>query len=145
MRIQWPATCLLASLSFACGVMSSAEPRDGAPPPFSEKGDDTPAKAPPTAPTPPPPARIGADGGLACPAPKVVVCHRPEGNTENAHSLCIDGAGRADHVAHGDALGNCPDGGIPGAPGNSGSAPGQQKKLDAGTSAAGAADAGQVI
>jgi len=40
---------------------------------------------------------------------KVLVCHIPPGNPENAHTICIAPAAVPAHLAHGDYLGPCTD------------------------------------
>ncbi|HUQ01667.1 MAG TPA: hypothetical protein VM261_04190 [Kofleriaceae bacterium] len=53
------------------------------------------------------------NGQFVCPSPrKVLVCHIPPGNPDNAHTICV-GANAVDaHQAnHGDPIGACVDGG----------------------------------
>ena len=38
---------------------------------------------------------------------KVLVCHVPPDNSENAHTICIGASAVADHLSHGDYLGEC--------------------------------------
>ncbi len=52
-------------------------------------------------PTPPPPP----------PGGEVTICHRPPGNPSNAHTIRVDPPAVAGHLAHGDTLGPCQDGG----------------------------------
>ena len=40
---------------------------------------------------------------------KVLVCHIPPGNPNNAHTICVSYNAVAAHLAHGDYLGNCGD------------------------------------
>ena len=41
---------------------------------------------------------------------KVVICHRPPGNPENAHTISVSPNAVPAHLAHGDTLGPCPNG-----------------------------------
>lgn len=41
---------------------------------------------------------------------KVVICHRPPGNPENAHTISVSQNAVPAHLAHGDTLGPCPNG-----------------------------------
>ena len=49
------------------------------------------------------------DGGVAgCPTDKVLICHLPPGNPENAHTLCVGSPAVDAHLKHhGDNLGEC--------------------------------------
>ena len=40
---------------------------------------------------------------------KVLICHTPPGNPENAHTLCVNANSLAAHLAHGDVCGPCSD------------------------------------
>src|SRR3989304_3614172 len=70
----------------------------------------------------------GIGGLLACyrstaatesaPAGKLMICHRPPGNPENAQTLTIDENAWPAHQKHGDTLGAC-DGSVPPGPTNS--------------------------
>jgi len=42
---------------------------------------------------------------------KVEVCHAPPGNPDNAKTITIDNSAVDAHLAHGDSLGECPEGG----------------------------------
>ncbi|MFH1047948.1 MAG: hypothetical protein V1738_06630 [Patescibacteria group bacterium] len=42
-----------------------------------------------------------------CRPDKVLICHIPPGNPDNAHEICVGGAAAPAHVAHGDYLGPC--------------------------------------
>ena len=46
---------------------------------------------------------------------KVLMCHIPRGNPDNAHEICISASAVPAHLAHGDTEGGC--GGGPGGPG----------------------------
>ena len=48
----------------------------------------------------------GDDSGL------VTICHIPPGNPDNAHTITISLNALAAHLAHGDTIGECPDGGV---------------------------------
>lgn len=51
---------------------------------------------------------IGTVGTTTCTAPKVLVCHIPPGNPDNAHAICVGASAVAPHVAnHGDTVGSC--------------------------------------
>jgi len=39
---------------------------------------------------------------------KVLICHIPPGNPENAHEICVGEPSVEAHLAHGDVLGACP-------------------------------------
>jgi hypothetical protein len=39
---------------------------------------------------------------------KVVICHHPPGNPDNAHTITVDQSAVPAHLAHGDTLGPCP-------------------------------------
>jgi hypothetical protein len=39
---------------------------------------------------------------------KVIICHRPPGNPDNAHTLTVGASAVPAHLAHGDTLGPCP-------------------------------------
>ena len=56
-----------------------------------------------------------ANGQLVCPSPeKVLLCHIPPGNPDNAHSICVSTHAVAPHQAHhGDPIGVCLGGGDP--------------------------------
>jgi hypothetical protein len=41
---------------------------------------------------------------------KVLICHIPPGNPENAHTISVAAAAVPAHLAHGDTLGPCPNG-----------------------------------
>jgi predicted lipid-binding transport protein (Tim44 family) len=41
---------------------------------------------------------------------KVVICHRPPGNPDNAHTISVSPNAVPAHLAHGDTLGPCPNG-----------------------------------
>ncbi|MCH6586343.1 MAG: hypothetical protein IH792_04875, partial [Thaumarchaeota archaeon] len=41
---------------------------------------------------------------------KVTICHIPPGNPGNAHTISVSGNAENAHLAHGDTLGECPDG-----------------------------------
>ena len=41
---------------------------------------------------------------------KVLICHRPPGNPENAHTISVSPNAVPAHLAHGDTLGPCPNG-----------------------------------
>src|SRR5262245_14909026 len=48
------------------------------------------------------------DGGKACDGKKVLVCHIPPGNPDNAHTICISKNAVDKHVEHhGDLVGAC--------------------------------------
>lgn len=40
---------------------------------------------------------------------KITVCHVPDNNPDKCHSICISPSALADHLAHGDFLGECTD------------------------------------
>lgn len=40
---------------------------------------------------------------------KTTVCHIPPGNPANAHTICVGNPSVPAHLAHGDAVGACPD------------------------------------
>jgi len=40
----------------------------------------------------------------------VTICHIPPGNPGNAHTISVSGNAENAHLAHGDTLGECPDG-----------------------------------
>ena len=42
---------------------------------------------------------------------KVVICHIPPGNPNNAHTITVGASAVAAHLAHGDTLGPCGSGG----------------------------------
>jgi hypothetical protein len=42
---------------------------------------------------------------------KTTICHLPPGNPANAHTLCVGNPAVPAHLAHGDHLGSCCDGG----------------------------------
>jgi hypothetical protein len=60
---------------------------------------------------------------------KVAVCHIPPGNPANAHTIVVGAPAVKAHLAHGDVLGTCEDGGL--ADGGPGTGPGCNH--DAGT------------
>jgi len=41
---------------------------------------------------------------------KIAICHIPPGNPDNAHTISVSGNAKNAHLAHGDTLGECPDG-----------------------------------
>jgi len=41
---------------------------------------------------------------------KITICHIPPGNPDNAHTISVSGNAENAHLAHGDTLGECPDG-----------------------------------
>jgi hypothetical protein len=53
------------------------------------------------------------DGSFSCESPKkVLICHIPPGNPDNAHTICVGEPGvRAHERNHGDLIGACDDGG----------------------------------
>jgi hypothetical protein len=56
----------------------------------------------------------GADGSFHCDSPKkVLICHIPPGNPDNAHTICVGEPAVDPHVRlHGDYVGECnPTGG----------------------------------
>lgn len=57
-------------------------------------------------------ARENEDGSYDCESPrKVLVCHIPPGNPDNAHTICVGApAVRAHEENHGDPIGACDDG-----------------------------------
>jgi hypothetical protein len=55
---------------------------------------------------------------------KVVICHIPPGNPDNAHDIEVSSNAVPAHLAHGDSLGSC-DGPPPPPPPPDGCAPGQ--------------------
>jgi hypothetical protein len=58
---------------------------------------------------------------------KVLICHIPPGNPENAHEICVGEPSVDAHLAHGDVLGSCPTGG-----GNPGGNPITSDEMEAG-------------
>jgi hypothetical protein len=54
-----------------------------------------------------------ADGEWVCEAPKkVLICHIPPGNPDNAHTICVSQHAVETHQSHhGDLIGACDDGG----------------------------------
>ena len=54
-----------------------------------------------------------ANGQYVCEAPKkVLICHIPPGNPDNAHTICVGAAAVDAHQSHhGDPIGACDDGG----------------------------------
>lgn len=54
-----------------------------------------------------------ADGEWVCEAPKkVLICHIPPGNPDNAHTICVSTHAVEPHQSHhGDLIGACDDGG----------------------------------
>jgi hypothetical protein len=42
-----------------------------------------------------------------CPAGKVLICHIPQGNPANKHTLCVGKSAVKAHLGHGDTLGPC--------------------------------------
>jgi hypothetical protein len=52
------------------------------------------------------------DGAWVCEAPKkVLICHIPPGNPDNAHTICVSTHAVEAHQAHhGDLIGACDDG-----------------------------------
>jgi hypothetical protein len=55
---------------------------------------------------------MGADENIsnfACGNNKVLICHRPPGNPNNAHTICVSAAAANAHLAHGCTLGPCPN------------------------------------
>ena len=54
-----------------------------------------------------------ADGEWVCEAPKkVLICHIPPGNPDNAHTICVSQHAVETHQSHhGDLVGACDDGG----------------------------------
>ena len=57
-------------------------------------------------------ARQNEDGSFDCESPrKVLICHIPPGNPDNAHTICVGAAAvRAHEENHGDPAGECDDG-----------------------------------
>ena len=57
-------------------------------------------------------ARQNEDGSVDCESPrKVLICHIPPGNPDNAHTICVGAAAvRAHEENHGDPIGECDDG-----------------------------------
>ncbi len=57
-------------------------------------------------------AREHEDGSYDCESPrKVLICHIPPGNPDNAHTICVGApAVRAHEENHGDPIGECDDG-----------------------------------
>ena len=57
-------------------------------------------------------ARENEDGSFDCESPrKVLICHIPPGNPDNAHTICVGApAVRAHEENHGDPIGACDDG-----------------------------------
>ena len=57
-------------------------------------------------------ARQQEDGSYDCESPrKVLICHIPPGNPDNAHTICVGApAVRAHEENHGDPIGACDDG-----------------------------------
>jgi len=55
-----------------------------------------------------------ADGEYVCEAPKkVLICHIPPGNPDNAHTICVSTHAVATHQEHhGDPVGACDGGGV---------------------------------
>jgi len=55
-------------------------------------------------------AVIGANGVPTCTNPKkVLICHIPPGNPDNAHSICVGAPAVEPHQRlHGDTIGACP-------------------------------------
>jgi hypothetical protein len=53
------------------------------------------------------------NGQYVCPSPKkVLVCHIPPGNPDNAHTICVsEHAVEAHQTHHADPIGACDDGG----------------------------------
>jgi len=41
---------------------------------------------------------------------KITICHIPPGNPDNAHTISVSGNAKNAHLAHGDTMGECPDG-----------------------------------
>ena len=77
------------------------------------------------------------DGTYVCESPKkVLICHIPPGNPENAHTICVGAPAVSAHEAHhGDPVGPCDDG-----PGDDGT--GDAGTGDDGTGADGTGDDG---
>jgi hypothetical protein len=46
--------------------------------------------------------------GVCAAQEKIIICHIPPTNTENAHTIEIDMSDLANHEAHGDTVGSCP-------------------------------------
>jgi uncharacterized cupin superfamily protein len=57
--------------------------------------------------------------GPVGPSAKVDVCHIPEENPDNAHTVSVPESALEEHLAHGDTLGACADAGTPGSVGPS--------------------------
>ncbi len=68
-----------------------------------------------SSPEPEPPEDLG-------PVDKVEICHVPEGNPDNAHTITIGEPAVDDHLTHGDLTGACEDESSPGAPDSTGPA-----------------------
>jgi hypothetical protein len=69
-----------------------------------------------------------ADGEYVCEAPKkVLICHIPPGNPDNAHTICVSTHAVAPHQEqHGDTIGACEgDGGGGGGGGDDGGGGGE--------------------
>ena len=55
-------------------------------------------------------ANLLAPGDFSCDAPKVLICHIPPGNPENAHTICVGEPAVEPHLTlHGDSIGACPE------------------------------------
>lgn len=85
-------TLAVAGLAFMTGCVASGE---------SDLGSAEAARA------------VAADraAGEEGKAHKVFVCHKPPGNPSNMHTLHVGEPAVKAHLAHGDALGACGDGG----------------------------------
>jgi hypothetical protein len=54
-------------------------------------------------------ASLALVSGSAYAAGKVVICHIPPGNPDNAHTISVSKSAVPAHLAHGDELVPCPD------------------------------------
>lgn len=87
------AVAAIAAATLACGVdQNGSDPTLGS---YEEPLTSTAAGAQPTCGNP----------------KKVLICHIPPGNPANAHSICVGSPAQPAHLAHGDVLGACANGG----------------------------------
>jgi hypothetical protein len=49
----------------------------------------------------------GNQCNIECDGHKILICHIPPGNPENAHEICVGAPAVPAHLAHGDLCGQC--------------------------------------
>ena len=122
MNLKLIASLAVAVVTGLAVVAAFAAPGDGGPSGAQEETptatETSPAETPTETSTSTPTATPTAtpDPTAEGPSDSVDVCHKPPGNTDNAHTISINESSLEDHLSHGDDAEACTSNGTPESP-----------------------------